>query len=165
PRRCWIANRPTSWVRCHSCCGKITMALVWVHPGLVLILGARVLRCLQGRAKRLIMVLLPASALVLCLRLEPGTYGVVHFVGQELVFGRADRLSLVFSYVFALLTLLGMIYALHVDDDAEHVVALIYGGAALGATFAGDFLSLFVFSEVMTVAAVVVVWLRRTSAS
>ncbi len=141
------------------------MTLEWVHPGLVLILGAWVLPFLKGRAKRLVMVLLPASALVLCLRLEPGTYGVVHFVGQELVFGRVDRLSLVFSYVFALLTLLGMIYALHVDDDAQHVVALTYGGAALGATFAGDFLSLFVFSEVMTVAAVLLVWLRRTSAS
>ena len=141
------------------------MTLEWVHPGLVLILGAWVLPFLKGRAKRLVMVLLPASALVLCLRLEPGTYGVVHFVGQELVFGRVDRLSLVFSYVFALLTLLGMIYALHVDDDAQHVVALTYGGAALGATFAGDFLSLFVFSEVMTVAAVLLVWLRRTPVS
>lgn len=141
------------------------MTLEWVHPGLVLILGAWVLPFLKGWAKRLVMVLLPASALVLCLRLEPGTYGVMHFVGQELVFGRVDRLSLVFSYVFALLTLVGMIYALHVDDDAQHVVALTYGGAALGATFAGDFLSLFVFSEVMTVAAVLLVWLRRTSAS
>src|SRR6266851_4272472 len=141
------------------------MTLEWVHPGLVLILGAWVLPFLKGRAKRLVMVLLPASALVLCLRLEPGTYGVVHFVGQDLVFGRVDRLSLVFSYVFALLTLVGMIYALHVDDDAQHMVALTYGGAALGATFAGDFLSLFVFSELMAVAAVLLVWLRRTPAA
>jgi multicomponent Na+:H+ antiporter subunit D len=141
------------------------MTLEWVHPGLVLILGAWVLPFLKGTTKRLVMVLLPASALVLCLRLEPGTYGVVHFVGQQLVFGRVDRLSLVFSYVFALMTLLGMIYALHVDDDAQHVVALTYGGAALGATFAGDFLSLFVFSELMAVSAVLLVWLRRTPAS
>ena len=141
------------------------MTLEWVHPGLVLILGAWVLPFLKGSIKRLVMVLLPALALGLCLRLAPGTYGVVHFLGQELVFGRVDRLSLVFSYVFALMTLVGMIYALHVNDDAQHVVALTYGGAALGATFAGDFLSLFAFSELMAVAAVLLVWLRRTPAS
>ena len=141
------------------------MTLEWVHPGLVLILGAWALPFLKGSTKRIAMVLLPASALLLCLRLEPGTYGAVHFMGQELVFGRVDRLSLVFSYVFALLTLVGMIYALHVDDDAQHMVALTYGGAALGATFAGDFLSLFVFSELMAVAAVLLVWLRRTPAA
>ena len=49
------------------------------------------------------MLLLPAAALVDCLLMEPGTYGVVRFLGQELVFGRVDRLSLVFSYVFSLL--------------------------------------------------------------
>jgi len=42
---------------------------------------------------------------------------------------------------------------------------LTYAGAALGATFAGDLLTLFVFSEIMTVAAMLLVWLRRTPAS
>ena len=107
------------------------------------------------------MILLPALALVDCLLMEPGTYGAVRFLGQDLVFGRVDRLSLVFSYVFALLALIGMVYALHVDDVAEHVTAMTYAGAALGAAFAGDFLSLFVFWELMAVSATVLVWLRR----
>src|SRR3989338_2497057 len=141
------------------------MTVEWVHPGLVLIVGAWVVPFVKGRLKQLAMVLLPTAALLLCLRMEPGTYGTVAFLGQELVFGRVDRLSLVFSYVFALLTLIGMVYALHVDDDSQHVVALTYGGAALGATFAGDLLSLFVFSEIMAVSAVLLVWLRRTPAS
>jgi multicomponent Na+:H+ antiporter subunit D len=111
------------------------------------------------------MVLLPASALVDCLLMDPGTYGVVRFLGQELVFGRVDRLSLIFSYVFALLALLGMVYALHVDDDAQHVAALTYAGAALGAVFAGDFLSLFVFWELMALSAALLVWLRRQPAA
>ncbi len=107
------------------------------------------------------MVALPAAALVTCLLMEPGTYGVVPFLAQELVFGRVDRLSLVFSYVFALVALLGMIYSLHVDDDAQHVAALTYAGAGLGVVFAGDFLSLFVFWEVMALSAALLVWLRR----
>jgi multicomponent Na+:H+ antiporter subunit D len=137
----------------------------WVHPGLLLILGGWILPLLKGRTKRVVMVLLPASALVDCLLLKPGTYGVVRFLGQELVFGRVDPLSLVFSYVFALLALLGMVYALHVDDDAQHVAALTYAGAALGVTFAGDFLSLFVFWELMALSAALIVWLRRQPAA
>jgi len=141
------------------------MTLEWVHPGLLLILGAWLLPLLKGRTKRVVMVLLPASALVDCLLLEPGTYGVVRFLGQELVFGRVDRLSLMFSYVFALLALVGMIYALHVEDDAQHVAALTYGGAALGTTFAGDFLSLFLFWELMALSAALLVWLQRKPAA
>jgi multicomponent Na+:H+ antiporter subunit D len=137
------------------------MTVEWVHPGLVLIVGAWLLPLLKGQTKRLFMVLLPALALVDCAMLQPGTHGVVPFLGQNLVFGRVDRLSLVFSYVFAMASLVGMVYALHVDDDAQHVAALTYAGGALGFTFAGDFLSLFLFSELMAVSAALLVWLRR----
>src|SRR5687768_4056377 len=138
------------------------MTVEWIHPGLVLIVGAWLIPFLKGTLKRGAMIAVPALALGLCVSMEPGTYGTVRMFGQELVFGRADRLSLVFSYVFSLLTLIGMVYALHVDNDAQHVTALTYGGAALGATFAGDLLSLYLFWELMAVAAVLLVWLNRT---
>ncbi len=137
------------------------MNVEWVHPGLLLIVGAWLLPLLRGRAKRVFMVLLPALALADCMLLQPGVYGVVPFLGQSLVFGRVDRLSLVFSYVFAIASVVGMVYALHVDDDAQHVAALTYAGGALGLTFAGDLLSLFLFSELMAVSAAILVWLRR----
>ena len=51
--------------------------------------------------------------------MKPGTYGVVSFLGHELVFGRVDSLSLLFSYVFSLMAVLGMVFALHVEDDSQ----------------------------------------------
>src|SRR6266850_3874855 len=137
------------------------MTVEWVHPGIVLIAGAWLVPLLKGRAKRVVMVLLPAAALVDCLLMTPGTYGVVRVLGQQVTFGRVDQLSLVFSYVFSLAALFGMVYSLHVDDDAQHVTALTYAGAGLGTVFAGDFLSLFLFWEVMAIAAALLVWLRR----
>ncbi len=141
------------------------MTLEWVHPGLMLILGAWALPFLKGRLRDLAMLLLPAAALALCLRMTPGTYGQVSFLGQDLVFGRVDQLSLVFSYVFSIMAFLGMVYALHVKDNAQHVAALTYVGGALGVTFAGDFLSLIVFWELMAISSVLLVWQRRKSAA
>ena len=141
------------------------MNVDWVHPGFVLILGAWLVPFLRGTTKRAFLVALPAAALVDCFLMRPGTYGVVRALGQEVVFGRVDALSLIFSYVFALMALVGMIYALHVEDDAQHMAALTYAGSALGATLAGDFLSLFLFSELMAVSAALIVWLRRTPES
>ena len=69
------------------------MSLDWIHPGLVLIVGAWLMPLLKGTAKRAAMILVPAVALIDCLLLEPGTYGVVHFLGQDLTFGRVDRLE------------------------------------------------------------------------
>jgi multicomponent Na+:H+ antiporter subunit D len=141
------------------------MNVEWVHPALVLIIGAWLVPLLKGTAKRAVMILVPVVALAACLRLEPGIYGVVNFLGQELVFGRVDRLSLVFSYVFAIMTVIGMVYSLHVKNDAQHVTALTYAGSALGITFAGDFLTLFLFWEIAALAAALLVWLQRGKAA
>ena len=139
------------------------VSLEWVHPGLLLILGAWVLPLLKGRVKHVAMLLLPAAALAICVRLSmmPDTYGM-SLLGHDLGFVfRVDKLSLIFSYVFSIMALLGMVYALHVKDDAQHVTALTYAGGALGVTFAGDFLSLYVFWELMAISSVLLVWLRR----
>ena len=134
---------------------------LWVHPGLLLILGAWGLLFLKGRVRQAAMLILPAAALVICVLMTPGTYGVASFLGQDLVFGRVDKLSLVFSYVFSIMTFVGMVYALHVKDVYQHVSALTYAGGALGVTFAGDFLSLYVFWELMAISSVLLVWQRR----
>ena len=137
------------------------MTIEWLHPGLLLIAGAWIVPLLKGRVKRAAMLIVPAAALIDCFLMKPGTYGVASFLGQDLVFGRVDNLSLVFSYVFSIMALIGMVYALHVEDDSQHVSALTYAGGALGVTFAGDFLSLYVFWELMAISAALLVLLRR----
>ena len=137
------------------------MAPDWVHPGLVLILGAWILPFLKGGLKKAAMIAIPGGAMFLCFTMSQGNFCEVSFLGQDLVFGRVDKLSLIFSYVFSLMAFLGMIFALHVDDDAQHVSALTYAGGALGVIFAGDLLSLYIFWELMAVSSALLVWLRR----
>ena len=94
-----------------------------------------------------------------------GVYGTVRFIGLDLIFGRVDKLSLVFAHVFTLMALIGIIYSLHVDDDGQHIAAFLYIGGSLGATFAGDYVTLFMFWEVMAFASVFLVLFRRTKES
>ena len=137
------------------------MTVEWAHPGLLLIFGAWLLPLVKGRTKRAAILLLPAAAMADCLLMKPGTYGATSLLGQDLVFGRVDQLSLVFSYVFSIMAFIGMVYALHVEDDSQHVAALTYVGAALGVTFAGDFLSLYIFWELMAISSALLVFRRR----
>ncbi|MFP6751363.1 MAG: Na(+)/H(+) antiporter subunit D [Pirellulaceae bacterium] len=141
------------------------LTIAWLHPGIVLILGAWILPLLKGWIKRVAMIALPAVAVVICLSMKEGTYGEVSFLGLDVVFGRVDQLSLIFSYVFSIMALLGMIYALHVKDDSQHVTALIYAGGALGVTFAGDFISLYIFWELMAISSALLVWQSREPAA
>ena len=137
----------------------------WLHPGIVLIVGALLIPLVKGKAKQVYMVALPVAALINCISMSPGTYGVVHFLNYDLVFGRVDRLSLIFSYVFSIMAIIGIVYALHVKDDGQHVAALTYVGGALGVTFAGDFFTLFIFWELMAFSSVFLVWLQRSKES
>jgi multicomponent Na+:H+ antiporter subunit D len=135
----------------------------WIHPGLVLILGAVLVPLLKGRAKRSYLIALPSAALLCSILSTEGIFGSFSVLGYDVVFGRVDRLSLIFSYVFSIMAVIGFVYALHVKDDGQHMAALVYSGAALGVTFAGDLLTLFLFWEVLAFSSVFLVWSSRNT--
>ena len=132
-----------------------------VPPAAILILGAFLVPCFKGRLKSAYLLLLPTLALANLLWMPAGTYWVVRFLEYDLIFGRVDKLSLAFGYIFVLITWIGMLYALKVKDDAQHMAAFVYAGGALGVTFAGDLFSLYIFWELMAIASVFLVLARK----
>ena len=90
------------------------------------------------------------------------TYQLLEY---ELVLMRTDQLSLVFGYIFHIAALVLVIYTLHLKDTVQHVSGLIYAGSAMGATFAGDLITLFIFWELLAVSSVFLVWANRDNAS
>ncbi len=135
----------------------------WLHPSLWLFLGAAIVPLLRGRAQQAWMLLLPVAVIgvVVLLGQTPGEFGHTSLFGMEMVLIRVDSLSLVFAYVFTLITLIGALYALHIKDTTQHVAALTYAGSALGVVFAGDLLTLYVFWELMVFTSVWLIWCRR----
>jgi multicomponent Na+:H+ antiporter subunit D len=137
----------------------------WLHPSVILLLGALAIPFLKGTAQQAYRVGLALVFIFLVFQTQVGVHGQFNFGGLELVTGRADKLSLVFAYVFSLITLIATIYSLHVKDNVQHVTAFIYAAAATGVAFAGDLLTLYVFWEMMMLASVWLIWRRQSATS
>lgn len=71
-----------------------------------------------------------------------------------LVLYQVERVSVVFGLAFLIAALVNSIYALHARDPLQDSMALIYAGAAIAATFAGDLMTVFVFWEVTAISSV-----------
>ena len=132
-----------------------------ISPGLILIVGSLLLPFLKGNWQRGCMLLLPVLGLWHTLMLEPGTHGALEAFGVTLITVRVDTLSLVFAYIFHIAAFLSALYALHVRDTLQHVTGMAYAGAAIGAVFAGDLITLFIYWEMTAVTSVFLIWARR----
>lgn len=133
----------------------------WLHPSLILILGALLVPIVPARLKKAYLLLIPALVFIRTLNLSQGVFGHVQFLDWGLVFGRVDKLSLVFGYIMSLMCILGTLYGLHVKENAQHMAAWIYVAGSIGAIYAGDFITLFLFWEVMAFSSVFLIWFRR----
>ena len=136
----------------------------WFHPALVLLLGAAALPVVPARLKKTWLLAIPALAFALVLTMTTGRgggYWNVGFLKWTLTFGHVDSLSLVFAHIMSLMCVIGSLYGLHVKEDAQHIAAWTYVAGSLGAIFAGDLLTLFLFWEVMAFASVFLIWFRR----
>jgi multicomponent Na+:H+ antiporter subunit D len=144
------------------------MSNLWIHPSLALIAGAVLLPFVPRVAKKAFILAVPLVAFGLVLAMlgpAPGTHASVPFLKWTLVFGRIDALSLVFAVIMSGMACIGTLYGLHVEEDAQHSAAWLYVSGSLGAIFAGDLLTLFLFWEVMAFSSVFLVWFRRTPES
>ncbi len=141
------------------------MTTDFLHPAFILIVGALLLPFFRGPLKRPYLVLVPALAFLSVLYMQNGTYGVVPFMDWELTFGRVDALSKIFGYIMTLMCIIGTVYGLHVEDPKEHMAAWLYVGGSLGVIFCADFITLFLFWELMAFSSVFLVWFRRRKQS
>ena len=138
------------------------MTMSSLHPTLLFFAGAGLLWALPLIGRRALILLVPASAFFVISQLEPGTYFSYQLFGFDLDLLRVDKLSKVFGYVFTLNAFGCFLFAQHLKDRYEHTAALTYIGAALGAVFAADLISLYLFWEIMAVTSTFLVLARET---
>ena len=137
-------------------------SLLTLPPFLPLLIGALLALLLRGQLRNVIMVLTPLVGALNLAGLDYGIFWSLEFMGYELQPVRIDKLSLMFGYLFHIASFIAIIYALHVKDSIQHVASLAYAASAVGAVFAGDLLTLFIFWELLALTSVFLIWARRT---
>jgi multicomponent Na+:H+ antiporter subunit D len=140
-----------------------------VPPFVVFFAGALLVALTRGTVRKAVLLLVPVLGGLVLLGVDPDATFETSLLGYDLVPFRVDRLSLLFGYLFCLAAFLGNLYALHLGKDdrpgLQHTSAMVYAGSALGAVFAGDLISLFVFWELLAVSSVPLVWASGTESS
>jgi multicomponent Na+:H+ antiporter subunit D len=136
-----------------------------LHPALFLILGGLILPLFRGKVRQALLIIFPLLGFINLLGYESGDFWSLYFGGYDLEVLRVDKLSLIFGYLFHLAAFLAAIYSLHLKDGLQHMTGLMYAGSAVGAVFAGDLLTLFIFWELLAITSVFQIWARRTSRS
>ncbi|MEM9737403.1 MAG: proton-conducting transporter membrane subunit, partial [Pseudomonadota bacterium] len=126
-------------------------------PGLVLIFAGLLLPLMPGLARQAVCLAAPILTLIVVWTIPDGPQMTMTYLGMELVPVQADKLTRVFATIFSIMGFAGCLFALWQERVAELAAALVYAGAAICVTFAGDVITLFVFWEVMAIASTLVI--------
>jgi len=135
----------------------------FIHPALIMIIGALLVPFIRGPLRKPYLILIPLLTLgaVIGNNSLNGSFATFQFMDWQLVFGRVDKLSSVFASIMALMALIGTLYGMHVEKTGEHMTAWFYVAGSLGTIYAGDYLTVFLFWEMMAFASVFLIWFRK----
>lgn len=134
---------------------EIPPAVLWLAAALLLPLFAKSWR-------PAVMVAAPLLGLAVISLLPDGARLGFEYARYELVFLQVDGLARMFGIAFSIVGVAAGVYAWHVRNLTQQQAMLLYAGGGIGVVFAGDFLTLLLFWEVMAVASTLIVWSGRT---
>ncbi len=141
------------------------MMLTSLPPALLLLGAAALCIILPAAYRRLLLIAAPLLALFQIITLPAGPLIHLNFLDYHLLPLQVDALSRIFGVIFALITALAGLYSFSVTEKGEQIAKLTYLAGALGVTFAGDYLTLYLFWEVMALASFYLIVARKTPES
>lgn len=128
----------------------------FLSPATALLAGALVILFTSGALRKAALLGFPLLALFLIWQMPVGSV-TASYLDFSLIPLRADALTHLFGGVFAIAAFLGALFALDRTSTLELSSAFVYAAGALGVVFAGDWITLFVWWEIMAIASTLVV--------
>src|SRR5512137_2178054 len=139
-----------------------------VPPFVVFLVGAPLVYFLSGRIRQAGLIVLGGIALIDVLLLPGGYFSGttttavmqwnIPFMGYTLTLLRVDSLSYLIGVIFAIISFFAILYAASVASPRLQLFALLYAGASLGVVFAGDWITLLIFWEIMAITSTFLIW-------
>ncbi|PHZ85168.1 Na(+)/H(+) antiporter subunit D [Paremcibacter congregatus] len=131
-------------------------------PALILIIGGLLLPAMKGRGRDILVLGVPALTFYFIWAMPEGIRLEVPFLDYMLVPIEVTTLGRLFATVFTLMAFVGGMYALRQATSRELSAAFVYAGGAVGVTFAGDLITMFIFWELMAIGSTLVIWSAGT---
>lgn len=138
----------------------------FLPPALLPLLAAVLIAATRSDIARAgIMSAASLGTMWLIWQLPDGIAATAGFLGYTLEIVEGSAVRRLFGTIFALMMLVGGLFAYKLASRVELAAAFAYGAGAIGVAFAGDLLTLFVFWEIMAIFSTIVVWCGATAQS
>jgi len=139
--------------------------LEFMHPALLMLLGALLIGPARGMLRSALVLLVPLATLAVIWQVPDGVQMSVQFLQYPIELIEGSPVRRLFATIFALMAFAGGLYAFRQARWFELAAAYAYAAGAIGVSFAGDLITLFLFWELMALFSTVVVWCGGTPGS
>jgi multicomponent Na+:H+ antiporter subunit D len=134
--------------------------LSYLPPAVIMILAGIIIPFLSDRARQVVVLVAPLLTLaqiwtVPAVAETAFTIDVASFTLRPIL---AHEFTYIFATIFAIASFAGGIFGLFQARAIETAAAFIYAGSAIGVTFSGDFISMFIFWELMAIGSTMVIF-------
>ena len=134
-------------------------------PALIMIVAAIAIGPARGHLRTALVLLAPLLTLWAVWQVPDGVQDTVRFLSYQIEPVEGGPLRRLFATVFALMAFVGGLYAFRLARWYELAAAYAYAAGAIGVSFAGDLITLFLYWELMALFSTVVVWCGGTPAA
>ena len=136
-----------------------------IPPALIMLLGAALVAISREGLRPLVALGAPLLTLYAIWQVPDGIMLTATFLGYEIQLIEGGPLRRLFATVFAIMAFGGVLFAFRQAKWHELAAAMGYASGAIGVSFAGDLIVMFIFWEMMALFSVVVVWCGGTFGS
>jgi multicomponent Na+:H+ antiporter subunit D len=133
-----------------------------MHPALLMLLGALLIGPARGPLRSALVLLVPLGTLALIWQVPDGIQMSVQFLQYPIELIEGSPVRRLFATIFALMAFAGGLFALRQARWFELAAAYAYAAGAIGVSFAGDLITMFLFWELMALFSTIVVWCGGT---
>ncbi|MBT8448962.1 MAG: Na(+)/H(+) antiporter subunit D [Gammaproteobacteria bacterium] len=134
----------------------------FISPALILLFGALLIGLLRGHMRTAVVLLAPLATLWAIWLVPDGVVATVPFLDYVLQTVEGSPLRRLFATIFAIMAFGGGLYAYRTARWYELAAAYAYAAGAIGVSFAGDLITMFLYWELMALFSTIVVWCGNT---
>ena len=134
-------------------------------PAFIMILGAILIGVARPGLRPAIFLLTPLLTLFAIWQVPDSVQLSAHFLGYDIQLMEGSKVRRMFATVFALMAFASALFSLKQAKVWEMAAGMAYAAGAIGVSFAGDLIVMFVFWELMALFSTVMVWSGGTEAA